>query len=388
MTTVERILPIIVILCVIAVQVPCQAASDPGEFSIRETLPLDLRQREELRELIATDDEARALFKEVEREARKYIEMEPEPLRVIHYEGLLNTDPRRIESVRRLSQMDAAAALLHGWQASGDNRFAAALKRMILAWATTFEPTGNDVNENKLYPLFVAYEALRPKFEAKERSSVDEWLRRMAEMHAQNVAQPRMLSNRFTKSLRMLAIFGRILHHEPWREASERGFKRFVSESLRADGTSFDLEHRDSLTYHNSALRPLIELAILAGTDGPALYTCAGSKKGEVINQRRIKVPEFERRSDVSQAAKGLGVPVKGIGSGGGGKDRRFGGAILVGRIKAGQHCDFDMRVQSVGGDQSGKSTVVGGTNLHRKIIPGQRSGLFGAGDAGASEIK
>ena len=137
---------------------------------------------------------------------------------------------------------------------------------------------------------------------------MDEWLRRMAEMHAQNVAQPRMLSNRFTKSLRMLAIFGRILHHEPWREASERGFKRFVSESLRADGTSFDLEHRDSLTYHNSALRPLIELAILAGTDGPALYTwtadTGGSLKRSVDFVRPYASGDRERQEWVNSRVK------------------------------------------------------------------------------------
>jgi len=252
----------------------CQAGSkdDPGEFSFRPCLPLNEEQRGRLRHLTESDPEAMKLLITLKSEAEARLTLQPRPLEVIHYEGLVNTDPRRIASVASLREMDDVSILFHYWQATGDGATAAVLKRFIGAWSATYRPTGNDVNENKLYPLFMAYLALQPDFESDERKKIDEWIKAMANLHGEAFKKSRHFTNRYTKRVRLLTLFGKILNRPDWQAQATDGLKRFVQESLRADGSSLDLELRDSLTYHNSALQPAIDLAVMAGSEGPGLY--------------------------------------------------------------------------------------------------------------------
>ena len=108
-----------------------------------------------------------------------------------------------------------------------DSKAATALKRLMTAWADTYVPSGNDVNENK--PL------------------------------------SRLILNR-----------------SEWIEAAEDGVKRFVRGSLHRDGSSYDLERRYSLRYHDSSLRPPMQLAILAGSRDGDLYRWESEKGGSL----------------------------------------------------------------------------------------------------------
>lgn len=251
-----------------------RADSPPaGEFWIASTPPLNETQRARLRELIGSHPEAARLAATLRADVEPLLDRKPHPVRVIQYEGLLHTDPLRIACVEKLREMGDVALVLRHWQATGDARAADYLRRFVTAWAGTYEPTGNDVNENKLYPLFVAYEGLRAGFEPGDRKRIDDWISTFGNLHSAAVAKPGASDNRYTKHLRLLAMFGRILDREDWRASAREGVRRFVAHSLRPDGTSLDLEIRDSLTYHTSSLRPIIEIALLSGIDGPSLYS-------------------------------------------------------------------------------------------------------------------
>ncbi len=268
-----------------------EGSDNPGDFTIATTPPLDAAQRARLRELIATDAEAAALARSLRAEVEPLLDRQPRPLRVIHYEGIVHTDRRRIATVAQLREMSDVALVLRHWQATEDTRAADYLRRFTLAWASTYVPTGNDVNENKFYPLLVAYEALRPGFEPADRERVDAWITAMAELHAKEVANSRRFNNRYAKHVRLLALFGRILDREDWSAAAGEGLRRFVVHSLRPDGTSLDLERRDSLTYHTSALRPIIELALIAGDKGPELYAWVSPAGGSIKKSVDYVVP-------------------------------------------------------------------------------------------------
>ncbi|MBD3241947.1 MAG: hypothetical protein GF331_15260 [Chitinivibrionales bacterium] len=281
----KRLLTLLVFPTIVA------AGAEVGEFSIPPVTPLTPPQLACLRELTRTDSSAARLARQVRDQAVPLLGIEPTPLEVIHYEGLVNTDPRRIATVEKLRQMGDVARLMRLWQVSGDVRARETLCDLAVGWAAVYRPTGNDVNENKFYPLLVAYLAFRDSMPDSARQVVDSWIGAMAPLHARAVETSTHFTNRYSKHVRLLSIFGLIMGRDEWVAASREAIKRFVTQSLRADGTSFDLEHRDALSYHKSALVPMVELARLAGDKGPGLYTWTSPDGGSIEKSVDYLVP-------------------------------------------------------------------------------------------------
>ncbi|MFP4053229.1 MAG: alginate lyase family protein [Phycisphaerae bacterium] len=270
---------------------PVRAGQTPGEFDIPSVNPLGSEQLEKLRHLAATDPEAKALAEQARKNAAELLDAKPHPLKVIHYEGLVNTDPRRIATVRKLREMGDVARLVRYWQVSADPNAAETLQRFILAWTGTYRLTGNDVNENKFRPLLVAYHALRPEFDPRDRRRVDPWVEELGKLHAEAVKKSRHFTNRYGKHVRLATLAGMILGRDEWLAVAREGVKRFVRKSLHKDGTSEDLQRRDTLTYHASALRPPIELAMLSGAKGRELYTWESPRGGSLKKSVDYVVP-------------------------------------------------------------------------------------------------
>lgn len=258
------------------------AGEHPGEFTIPAVCPLTTAQLTRLRSLVKSDPEARELASREKRLALPLLGAKPHPLEVIHYEGLVNTDPRRIACVEKLREMGDVSHVMRYWQVSNDRRAGAMLRRFIAAWTSTYRLTGNDVNENKFRPLLVAYLALRSTFRADDRGRADAWVEALGKLHLKSVKKSRHFTNRYAKHVRLLALAGMILDRPKWIAESHEGIRRFVSGGLYADGTSLDLRRRDTLTYHMSGLRPVIELAMLAGEEGRRLYAWESPRGGSL----------------------------------------------------------------------------------------------------------
>ncbi|MFP4356627.1 MAG: alginate lyase family protein [Phycisphaerae bacterium] len=268
-----------------------EGAEKAGEFSIPPVVPLDAAQLKRLRDLAADDREAAALAAEAAEKAKGLLSAQPHPLEVIHYEGLVHTDPRRIATVAKLREMGDVARLVRYWQVSADARAAETLRKFILAWTGTYKLTGNDVNENKFWPMLVAYHALRDSFPGERRKQVDAWVEHLGRLHVRAVEKSEHLTNRYSKHVRLAAMAGMILGRKEWVATAHEGIRRFVTESLYADGTSRDLKRRDTLTYHASSLRPPLQLAMLAGAEGRKLYAWQSEKGGSLEKSVDYVVP-------------------------------------------------------------------------------------------------
>lgn len=118
------------------------------------------------------------------------------------------------------------------------------------------------------------YEAQRDNFAPAERERIDAWLSEIARKQIEvGERRPQLeRSNRYTKTLRLVATIGLALDKTEWLDYASAGFKDYVASQLYADGGSYDLENRDTLTYHSSALRPLLDLAVLAARKDQNLY--------------------------------------------------------------------------------------------------------------------
>jgi hypothetical protein len=262
-----------------------------GEFHLPDVLLLEQRQLVTLRNLASQHPEARRIAEDQKRAAMPYLGAPATPLRVIQYEGLVNTNPKRIETVQSLQQMGHAALLVKYWQISGSPEAAETLKDWTTAWLSTYEITGNDVNENKLTPLLIASYYFLEDVPPAQRDEIVQSVQSLGEAHFEATLNSTHFTNRYSKHVRLTALCGKILENPKWLDAADHGVKLFVENSLYADGSSFDFHHRDTLTYHSSSLRPPLQLALLAGDRGEALYTWENSKGGSLKTSVDFVVP-------------------------------------------------------------------------------------------------
>ena len=264
-----------------------------GEVYIRDVLILDDMQREKLSRIVEQEPEAGALFDAKLKAAKNLLDLSPRPIEVIYYEGLVNTDSRRIRTVDHLKDMDCVAGLFEIWQVKGDRKYYGKCREYILAWAKTYKPTGNDVNENKLMPLIVAYAAFRKDFGANDKKLVDDWLNDIAGKHMAEWENDsnKWQNNRHTKRIRIIVSIGIALQHKEWISKAWDDIRMFVSKGLYSDGTSYDLHQRDTLTYHISALRPLVDLSLLSIQDGNDLYNWKSPEGASIRRSVEYVIP-------------------------------------------------------------------------------------------------
>ncbi len=282
-----------------AVDVSAAKADDPGELEIRNVLPLDEAARARLARIVAESEDARRLLDEKKAALPAIADKTPRPLAVLVYEGRLNTDPQRHKTVRHLYDFDHIGAWFEVWQATGDADLARRLREFISAWAAVYKPTGNDVNEYKLMPLFTAYVALRQDFEAEERERIDAWLRDIAERHLAAARRlERATNNRFAKSLRIVATAALALDEDSWRDACIAAVHALVKRGLYPDGSSHDFRTRDTLTYHTTTLRPMMDIALLTRDRGESLYEWVAPNGASIKKSVDFVVP-YARREKV-----------------------------------------------------------------------------------------
>ncbi len=264
-----------------------------GEFEIPLTVVLNRPQLQHLAVLVASDEEARALAEQIVSNAQSALSRGPEPLEVIEYEGLVNTDQRRVATVASLNQMGDIARLFRAWQVNQNAQVAAHLRRLIRAWTGRYVITGNEVNENKFCPLLMAYASLRETFSPQDVRDIDAWVRELGTIHYGRSLAPDGVSNRYVKHLRLTALCAQILDEPRWADAALEGARRMIDHGLFADGSSHDLRERDSLTYHGSAVKGLIELSLLVGTpDGePPLYDWVSPSGASIRNSVNYVIP-------------------------------------------------------------------------------------------------
>jgi hypothetical protein len=239
---------------------------------IRPSFLLTAANVAKVRRLVQSDPEAAARWAELKAEADALLGRSPRPLEEIHYQGMLDTDPKRQRSEQSLDDMDAVACLGHAFVASGDDRYANQARRYILAWSSTYRPTGNTIHENKLEPIYVYYAVLRDRFSAAQREQVEGWMRRIAEREIETghktAAPGRPKANWHAKRLKIVGLVGWITGHRESVAYALEGVRLYAQDGLRPDGTSVDLEERDALSYHVSGLASLLAVAVEAARRG------------------------------------------------------------------------------------------------------------------------
>lgn len=197
----------------------------------------------------------------------------PNPSDSIFYEGLVSNHPRRLQAAEYLEDMRLLHALIWTYLLTGEQPYARKARSYLLAWASTYRPTGNDVNENKLNPCFLTYAVLKDELPRKKQKEVESWLMNIAAKQQQGWRLGEVAGNRHAKRLKLIWILGLALEDRELQEFAFSRSREVLQKALFPDGRSHDLERRDAMHYHVSCINGLLELSLIARISGIKLYS-------------------------------------------------------------------------------------------------------------------
>lgn len=221
---------------------------------------LDSGEIVNLRHVISHNKRAKALYDSITTLARMHLREAPRPLKRLFYEGLLETNPDRIETRKSLEDMDKVIDFIYASYACSDTIFAHKTKQFVLAWADTYQPDGNPINENKFVALYWGYYLFQNHFSDREKIQAERWMTTIAHQEMRRERTPN--NNWEAKRQKMIAIIGSITGDDSLTAFARKGFKEYINTAYFPDGTSADLKQRDALHYHVSGLKPLLSTSI------------------------------------------------------------------------------------------------------------------------------
>jgi len=240
-----------------------------------------------LASLVESDREANLIYQDIKAQADEALLADPRPLDSIFYEGLIESDPRRVFSRECLTDADKAENLAWVFLASREYKYFVKAREIILAWSKKHMPNGNPISEKELIPMIRAYGLLYDRFHKDDKVQINSWLNRMAKLQMQNEKR----NNWQAKRIWLVGYIGLILKEQEYLEYMQDAYKKYVDVAFYSDGRTNDFVDRDALHYHASGLWPLIDLAIAADRNGIDLETYQNPEGGTLRKCIDFMVP-------------------------------------------------------------------------------------------------
>lgn len=259
-------------------------------FELMPVIPLTDQDKLCLKKLIASDKLAYESFLEIKSKADEALDDIPNPASIIYYEGLHDKNPLRQETIAKLKDVEKAHYLGYAYVVSGEKEYAIKAKEFILAWASSYKPTGNPINENKLTPFFVVADYIKDALESNERSKIFDWMESIAKAEL-NGSYPEELGNWRSKRIKIVAMVGSLTNNENLLSFTRSEVEEYIEKNFNSDGSTFDLRERDALSYHSGGLKPLLSIILLLKEDILNLYSYENSVGGSVKKSVELVIP-------------------------------------------------------------------------------------------------
>ncbi|MGN6652285.1 alginate lyase family protein [Trinickia sp.] len=195
---------------------------------------------------------------------------QPKPLARLHTEGTLPHEgiyDQSVDAERDLELMRDAALV---WRATGDERYLRLVDRFLLAWATTYQPSFNPIDETHFDSMILAYDMTASALPVKTRNAASAFITRLANGYLARVdAQPRPLSGTYRNNweshrVKLVAMAAFTLDDRKLINAAQRLFVEQIGTNVAPDGTTVDFTERDALHYVTYDLEPLVVAALAA----------------------------------------------------------------------------------------------------------------------------
>ncbi|MEW9570915.1 alginate lyase family protein [Rhodanobacter sp. Si-c] len=201
-------------------------------------------------------------------EALAHLHDQPQPMVHVHTQGLLPHQGIHDASATAERDWPLALRAAVAWRLSGKPELLQQVTRYLDAWASTYQPDFNPIDETNLANLFQAYALTRDALPASTRDAMAALIRRIADgylAHLQAKAGSTYINdinNWQSHRIKLLATSAAALGDpQPVAAARERLLTQ-VAANIRPDGSTVDFAQRDALHYVTYDLEPLVQAAL------------------------------------------------------------------------------------------------------------------------------
>jgi len=193
----------------------------------------------------------------------------PHPLADMHSGGMPHQG--RWDEVHAAAQdwvlMERAAL---AWRAGGDEAQYAVATRLLTAWADTYKPTLNAIDETEFDMVIETFAIVRDRLPPKDRTRIASWLDSWGWAYVESIKRfgrpdySVWINNWQSHRIKLIVMMAASTDDKTLFAEGRRLFRLQIAANMHADGETLDFAVRDALHYTVYDLEPLVQAALVA----------------------------------------------------------------------------------------------------------------------------
>jgi multidrug resistance efflux pump len=239
--------------------------------------------------------------------ADRALRVPPAPVQILRSAGATDKDDPAFQLSRRaFEDSDHFALLALAWSLTGRSDYRDAAGRIVQAWATLNQPTGQPIDETRLEGFLWGLDLLGARV---DDPAVAAWLERWrAAARAWHFGPKTAYNNHKTHHLKTLLMLDKLLDRKSDYQKDLRDAEEHLRVNLpNADGSSLDYHERDALHYHVFDLEAWEEIALLTGCCGANVDRAFGFLRSATLDRpEHLEFSESTASIDRKRAAAGF----------------------------------------------------------------------------------
>ncbi len=199
----------------------------------------------------------------------------PNAVAHIHVEGLLPHQDSYDEGIKAQDDWRIMRNAALAWRISGDRRYLQQVDDFLLAWADTYQPDFNPIDETNLDDLIYAYALTSEAISDEARDAAQRFLRSLGHGYIEQVRRiggnlPGSNNNWQSHRVKLITMAAAALADRKMLDSAFDIYKRQIASNIASDGEVVDFQQRDALHYVVYDLLPLTQAAVAAEPYGDA----------------------------------------------------------------------------------------------------------------------
>ncbi len=207
----------------------------------------------------------KALLENLIAKADAALTLKPQALSNLNSSGVIDPDDKDLLKTRESLQDSQRSALLAiTYKLTGQQPYFKQAKAILLAWAQTYKPSGNPIDETKLDYMLWAYDLVQCELSADENKMMESWLKDIQDKKNHwSFGESSAMNNWKTHQLKMQLMLDKLLDDPKAWDNDIQATQQHLAVNILKNGSTFDYEERNALHYHVYDLEAWSEIALL-----------------------------------------------------------------------------------------------------------------------------